>query len=87
MVQQDQHLGSVWDVVSIPGLARWVKDPALQQLRLRLQLRLGSDPWPGNSICCGVTKNKKGGGRKQKKSGRQKKKKKKKKKNRNKKKT
>ena len=27
-----------------------VKDPALPQLQLRLWLRLGSDPWPGNSI-------------------------------------
>ena len=28
-----------------PRLAHWVKDPAL------LPLRLGSDPWPGISIC------------------------------------
>ena len=32
-----------------PSLARW--DPALQQLRCRLQRRLGFDPWPRNSIC------------------------------------
>ena len=31
--------------------ARWVKDLALWQLWLRLQLQLGSDPWLGNSMC------------------------------------
>lgn len=29
-----------------PQTALWVKDPALLQLRLWLQLRLRSDPWP-----------------------------------------
>ena len=40
-----------------PSLTQWVKDPALQQLRLQLQL--GSDPWPRNSICCGAAKKEK----------------------------
>ena len=53
--------GSVrcWDVGLIHSLAQWVKDLALLQLWLRLPLRLGSDPWPGSSICCGVAKNEK----------------------------
>ena len=29
-------------------MALWVKDPTLLQLWNRSQLRLGSDPWPGN---------------------------------------
>ena len=33
-----------------PALAQWVKDPALWQLWLRLQLRLRSDPRPQNSM-------------------------------------
>ena len=38
-----------WVVGSVPGLAQWVKNLALQ-LQLRSQLWLGSDPGPGNSI-------------------------------------
>ena len=44
------------DTGSIP--AQCVKVPALLQLQHRLQLLLGSDPWPGNSICHGVAKKK-----------------------------
>jgi len=38
---------------SIPGLAQWVKDPVL------VEPWLVYDPWPGNSVYCGVAKNKK----------------------------
>ena len=43
---------------SIPSPAQWVMDPALPQLWLRLQMRLGSDPWPWNSTCHGAAKEK-----------------------------
>ena len=47
-----------WDAGSIPGPAQGVKDLALLQLRYTSQLWVGSDPWPGNSICCRIkTKN------------------------------
>ena len=39
-----------------PWPSRWVKDPAWLQLRLRLNLCLGSDPWPRNSKFCRVAK-------------------------------
>ena len=45
-----------WDAGSIPSLTRWVKDPTLLQLRTRLQLRLGYDPWPRSPICHGEAK-------------------------------
>ena len=52
MAQQDQQcLGSAR--MRVQCLAQWVKDPAM------LQLQLGSDPWPGNSICPGAAKNEK----------------------------
>ena len=47
-----------WDAGSILSLGQWVKDLALLQLQLRLQLWLGSDPWPRNSKCHGVAKKK-----------------------------
>ena len=64
VTQQDQQcldrqrLGSAGMQVQspaalIPGLAEWVKDLAL------LQLRLGSDPWSENSLCHGAAKKKK----------------------------
>ena len=39
-----------------PWLAQWVRHLALLELWLGSQLQLGSDPWPGNSICHGVAK-------------------------------
>ena len=45
--------------ISIPNRTQWVKDPALPQLWYRLQMWLGSDPWPRNSICRRVAKKKK----------------------------
>ena len=48
-----------WDAGFIPSPAQWIKDSALSQLRLRLQLQLRSDPWPGNSVCHGAAKKKK----------------------------
>ena len=44
---------------SIPSPAQWVKDPALPQLQQRSKLRIGSDPWPGNSISRGAAKKEK----------------------------
>ena len=37
------------DASSIPGSVQWDKDLTLQQLQLRWQLQLRSDPWPGTS--------------------------------------
>ena len=42
-----------------PSPAQWVKDPVLLQLWLRLQLRLGFNPWPRSSICLWAAKKKK----------------------------
>ena len=46
-----------WDLVLIPGPTQRVKDLTLLQLWLRSPLGLGSDPWPGTSICLRVAKN------------------------------
>ena len=43
-----------------PWPAQWVQVLALWQSRLRSRLQLGSDPWPGYSICHGAAT--KGGG-------------------------
>ena len=52
----DKIILGLWNLPtgSIPGLAQWVKDSGLLQLQLRSWLRLGSDPWPGGSICHGA---------------------------------
>ena len=42
-----------------PCPAQGVKDLVLPQLRPRSQLQLRFDPWPGNSNCLGVAKEKK----------------------------
>ena len=53
MAQGDQqHLRST----GMQPQSLWVKNPALSQLQCRLQLQLGCDPWPRNSICCRVAK-------------------------------
>ena len=60
MVQQDPgESWECWNTGLIPGPAQWVKDLALLQLQLTLQLQFGPDPWPGNSICHRVAKKKK----------------------------
>ena len=42
----------VWFLAQQSGL----KDPVLLQPQSRWQLWFGSDPWPGNSICCRAAK-------------------------------
>ena len=53
-----------WETASLSSLAQWFNDLALP-MQLRLKLQLGSDPWPGSSICRRVAKN--GGKKKEKK--------------------
>ena len=48
-----------WPAALVPGPAQWVKDPTFPQLWFRLQLWLGSDPWPGTSMCHGAAKKRK----------------------------
>ena len=53
-LKRSSHCGAMGlmasqDTSSVPGPAQGVKDPALPQLRLRLQVRLRFDPWPRNS--------------------------------------
>ena len=51
MVQQDPWcLQSTRPLVQSLGQYSGLKDPVSPQLRHRSQLRLGSDPWPRNSI-------------------------------------
>ena len=60
---RSSHCGTAswepWDTDSIPGRAQWVNGPALPQLRLRSQLRLGSHPWLENATCHGTAKKEK----------------------------
>ena len=48
-----------WVTGLILSPAQWIKDSALPQLCLKLQLGLGSDPWPRNSKCLQAAKNEK----------------------------
>ena len=59
---QKRHLSSHCDAMGLaasaapgcrfaPKPSRGLKDSALTQLQCRLQLWLGSDPWPGTSVC------------------------------------
>ena len=47
------------DAGLIPGPMQWVKGPSMAAAQCRSQLWLGSEPWPGNTICCEVAKKKK----------------------------
>ena len=60
MGQQDmQHLCSARKQVRSLAQHGVLRDLALPQLQCGSQLRLGSDPWPRNSICCGAAKKEK----------------------------
>ena len=48
-----------WVTDLIPGSAQWVKDLVMLQLWCGLQLGLGSEPWPRNSLCLGVAEKRK----------------------------
>ena len=37
--------------MQVQFLAQWIKDLVLLQPWRRMQLQLGSDPWPGNFVC------------------------------------
>ena len=60
MAQWHQRpLGRDGTQVRSPGPAERLKDLVLQPLWFRSKLQLGSDPWPGNSICCRAAKKEK----------------------------
>ena len=60
MVQMDrQHLCSARTRVRCLAWHSGLKELVLPQLWHRLQLRLGSDLWPRNSICRGAAKKEK----------------------------
>ena len=42
-----------------PQPVNWVKDLALSKVWLGSQLKVRSDPWPRNSVCCGAIKKEK----------------------------
>ena len=44
---------------SIPAQHSGLKDPVSPQLWCGSQLWLRPDPWPGNSICCGMAQKEK----------------------------
>ena len=54
VAQKDRHLCNTRTQVQSPASHSGLKDPVLSQRRSHLWL--GSDPWPGNSICCGAAK-------------------------------
>ena len=56
MAQQYWQSRKCWDMGLVPSPAQCVEDSVLSQLQLRLQLQVGSDPLPGNSICLRVAK-------------------------------
>ena len=66
MQQDQQSLYSARTQVPSQAWHSGLKELALPQPRHRLQLRLGSDPWPGKSIHCEAAKK---GGKKEKEVG------------------
>ena len=56
--RETMAVGECWNAGLIPSVAPWFKELALLQLQPRLQLHLGSDPWPGSSVCLGAAEKK-----------------------------